>query len=229
MTDVVLRTGSGELHVRGVVFDLDGVLVESAPCWEKAERAAVARLGGTWPKDRPNVNGETSEIQVALLAPACGLAGREEQLAREIDALAVQVFRDCVRPIADAERVLRELRALSSVAVATNSPRRIAEASIAATGFGELIDLLVTVDDVAAGKPEPDSYEEARRQLGTPAEETIAIDDSKPGLTAAQQAGLIPVAFALDAVDEPDVRLSLPSWHGTSFTDAATRAASREG
>jgi beta-phosphoglucomutase-like phosphatase (HAD superfamily) len=154
-----------EVEAAGIVFDLDGVLVESGPCWEIAERRAVAALGGRWPRTRPVVDGRTSEVAVGLLAPRCGLAGREAELQHEIERVAVEVFAECVTPVAQAPRVVAELEG-APIAIATNSPRALAETSLAAAGFERMTDVVVTADEIAAGKPAPDTYLAACARLG---------------------------------------------------------------
>jgi HAD superfamily hydrolase (TIGR01509 family) len=193
VTDSAGRTICGD----GLVFDLDGVLVDTGRWWSLAERIAVERLGGRPVAigSEPILGGLAPLVAATELARVTGLTGRETALMAAIDDAAPAVFRQHVQPVPRALAVLDAVAEHVPVAVATNATRIIAEASMAAADITSRTRGLVAADEVAAGKPDPAVYLRACQTIGTDPERTIAVDDTAVGVAAAVNAGMRVIRF----------------------------------
>ncbi len=177
-----------------IVFDLDGLLVDTEPRWEAAERRLIADLGGTWdPAVRQQLLGVGPETSARILAQHLGVAD-EGMVARRLLVAALEEFRRGVRALAGAQELLTALQGRVPTAVATNSRRVLADTAMAGAGLDGLVDALVCVEDVDEPKPAPDPYRRACAELGGEPTRSLAFEDSPPGIAAAVAAGLWTVA-----------------------------------
>ncbi len=191
------------LNVRGVILDLDGVLIDSRDCWVEAERVAVASLGGQWIAREPGL-GILPESAMGLtgLAFRCGLSGYEPELSLAINAASEDIFTRMVYPMPGAKDVLERMAPLAAVAVATNTPRHLANLMLKVTGLKQFINAIVCSDDAERLKPAPDIYAGACALLGLPVNDCVGIDDTPGGIQSALDAGLSALAFGSKAAKD---------------------------
>lgn len=180
---------------RALLFDMDGLMVDSEPLWFEVEREFARARGGDW----------TEELGTACIGQ--GLANTL-RVMHESFGLPVDVERDSsmivelfVARVADLtlktgfEALLEDARARRVPrALASSSARRLVEATLARFGLGEQFDAVVTGDCVAHPKPAPDIFLEAARRLGVPARECVVLEDSLAGVRAARAAGMRVIA-----------------------------------
>lgn len=182
-------------RLAAIIFDLDGVLIDSEPVWEDVRRSFVAERGGRWPADaQSRLMGMSTaewatylsdEMQVGLSAPQVAEA--------VIDAMAARYATDLpVLPAADA--VLHRLAGSWRLGLASSSPVRLIDAVLAATGWRDLFAVTVSTEEVARGKPAPDVYTAAADRLAVPPPSCAAVEDSSNGMLAAAAAGLTLIA-----------------------------------
>lgn len=203
-----------EIPVVAVVFDLDGVLVDSRDAWQHAERVAIESMGLTWDDAAADpMIGTDPRSANERLAVRYGLSDRVDDVTSAVESAALTVFPRLVRPIAGAADAVRRIASSVPVAVATNSPAAVARVSIAAGGVEALFETVVTADDVVRGKPDPAVYLHAVGQLGIVSGSVAAFEDSTVGIASAQAAGLSVIAFG-DALprDLPGVSGFVTHW-----------------
>lgn len=193
-----------------VVFDLDGVLVDSEDLWAEVEQRVVVDLGFAWdPAVRPALHGQGSRKAAAALSHFLGARVTAEQIETRTADYIEEVFARGVPVTAGTREVLAALHGRVPLAVATNSTARLAEHALVGNDLDRWFDAVVTADDVSAAKPAPDPYLLACERLGARPRRSVAIEDSLPGMASAKGAGLWLIACVdRDAVaDDADARI----------------------
>jgi HAD superfamily hydrolase (TIGR01509 family) len=185
----------------GVVFDLDGVLVNSEEVAWATWGLALAQHGyELTAEDRLVQTGETHEVNLAYFGERAAIAELERfeaALGRDLRA----AYDEHLVAYEDARRLLQALNDRGvPVAVASNGEREGVERRLAVTGLRHHVELVVTKDDVERPKPAPDPYAEACRRLGTPPSRTVGVEDSTHGVRSARDAGLAVLAVAREHV-----------------------------
>lgn len=191
-------TLKGRRQPAAVVFDCDGVLVDTTECWTAA-RAAIYTCHG-----QPFDVGDDREARgTGVLGTARVLSRTLDEpelaadLARELQTLLVaQVERRPLRPLPGARELVEQVKARMPVAVASNAPRAVLTRILASAHLAELFDVSLSADDVTRPKPAPDLYLAACRKLGSPPATTIAFEDSPAGAASARAAGLYVIGVA---------------------------------
>lgn len=176
-----------------VVFDNDGLLLDTESVWTRAEQDLFERRGLEFtPADKLELVGTSAEIAGGILERRLGERGRAGELIEELNVLVVAELEHGVEAMLGARELLVQLRERGTpLALVSNSPLRFVRRSIELAGFEEHFDVIVSAHEVAAPKPAPDPYLEACRRLGVePGPEVVALEDSPTGVAAARAAGL---------------------------------------
>jgi HAD superfamily hydrolase (TIGR01509 family) len=185
--------GRGELQA--VLFDMDGLLVDSEPLWFEVECSVMARLDGPWSEadQKALVGGSLPRTVSYLLDRASRPASREEVGRWLVEGMTSLVMS---RPLATrpgARELLAEVTAAGIPhALVTSSERPIMDAVLLRLGVA--FDATVCADDVARGKPDPEPYLRAAGLLGADPRTCVALEDSPNGAASAQAAGCLLIA-----------------------------------
>jgi HAD superfamily hydrolase (TIGR01509 family) len=183
---------------RAVIFDMDGLLLDTETLWHEAEVELFARHGGefTW-DDKMAVIGTSYDFTAGYFADRLGRPRDEgPALVEEMIGLMHGLVQREVAARPGAIELLTELGALNRVAVglASNSPRFLVDDALRTAGLEGRFGTIVTSDDVARAKPAPDIYLLACERLGVAPAEALALEDSASGIAAAKAAGLTCIA-----------------------------------
>ena len=178
-----------------VVFDLDGVIVESERIWDDARRELVARTGGTW-KDGATraMMGMSSPEWTRYLHDELGVPLPVEEIGPAVVAEMERRYRERLPLIPGAVEAVRALAAEWPLGLASSSNRPIIDLVLAEAGIADAFAATVSSEEVARGKPAPDVYLEAARRLGVDPAACVAIEDSTNGIRAAAAAGMTVIA-----------------------------------
>jgi len=182
--------GSSPRDGTAVLFDMDGLLIDSEPLWLEAETAVMARLGSGWtPADQVQLLGGSLDRTVGCLLAKASRPVPPGQVAEWLMSGIVERVRDGGVPLRPgAPELLAETAAAGLPrALVTSSERRFMDVVLARTGLR--FDALVCADDVSATKPDPESYLLAAKLLGADPPRCFALEDSPNGVASAEAAG----------------------------------------
>ena len=176
--------------LRAVVFDCDGTLVESTDahwrCMQAAARDQGCEMAPDWYRARTGL--DRKSLFEAFGESRC--PAFDVDRACTVSIQRYSTFVRLVRPVEEVVAFASTLRALHiPMAVATNAEREVAEQSLRAIGAGHMFDVLVSISDGVRPKPSPELFQSAARQLGYAPHETLVIEDSAQGVSAATTAG----------------------------------------
>ncbi|MEO7663779.1 MAG: HAD family phosphatase [Candidatus Limnocylindrales bacterium] len=178
-----------------VIFDLDGVIVDSEIWWHEARVAWAAERGLEWTDDDSRaVMGANSRGWARIMRERMHLPQRDEPAI--LDDIVARVVRRYERGAPAIEGAVAAVRAIAStwpVAVASSAHRAVIDAALDATGLAGVFAITVSSDEVAHGKPEPDVYLEAARRIDVPPSSCLVVEDSINGIRAGKSAGMIVV------------------------------------
>ncbi len=209
-------TGPAERRIDAVVFDMDGVLVDSEAVWDDVRKRFTEEAGGRWHDGaQRDMMGMSSVEWSAYMHEALGLAEPPDEINDEVVRLMLERYRVDLPLLSGAVEAVERVAARYPLAVASSSNRPLIEAVLEAAGLAERFRVTVSSEEVPRGKPAPDVYLEAARRLDVAPERCAAIEDSSNGIRAAHGAGMRVLALpnrhyppADDALALADVVLS---------------------
>jgi HAD superfamily hydrolase (TIGR01509 family) len=191
-------TNLGEDHPvdpGAIVFDLDGVLVDSEQAWDEIRRAVTAERGGRWTDAATRaLQGMSTPEWSAYLVDQLGAAGPADEVARVVIERMAERYRARVPLLPGAVDAVTALAATWPLAVASSSPPPLIRVVLAAAGIADRFRALVSSEEVPRGKPAPDVYLAAADRLGVHPAACVAVEDSTNGLRSAVAAGMTVVA-----------------------------------
>jgi HAD superfamily hydrolase (TIGR01509 family) len=181
--------------IEAVVFDLDGVLVDSEPVWEQVRRQVVAGHGGHWAADtQQRLMGMSTPEWARYLSEELGVGLPPETIAAlVIDQMRAR-YETQVPVMPGAAGAVRRLATRWPLGLASSSPPVLIGAALDGMGLRGCFAVTMSTQQVARGKPAPDIYLAVTSQLGHPPERCAAVEDSANGIRSAAAAGLTVIA-----------------------------------
>lgn len=206
------------MTVQAVVFDLDGVLVDSEQAWDDARQDFVAQAGGTWtPEATRAMQGMSSKEWPVYLRDELGVDLSADEINAGVVERLTDRYREDLPAIPGARDAVVRLGERWPLGLASSSNREVIDLVLDALGITERFAATISSEEVDRGKPAPDVYLEAARLLGAEPRACVAIEDSENGIRSAHAAGLrvlaipnphfapAPEALALAAECLPDL------------------------
>jgi HAD superfamily hydrolase (TIGR01509 family) len=182
--------------IEAVVFDLDGVLIDSEPVWEQVRRGLVAEHGGHWTADaQRRLMGMSTGEWARYLSEDLDVGLPPETVARLVIERMAARYTDRLPLMPGAVEAVRRLAADWPLGLASSSPPSLIAAVLDAASLRECFAAVMSTEQVARGKPAPDIYLAVTGQLGRPPERCAAVEDSSNGLRSAAAAGLRVIAI----------------------------------
>lgn len=192
--------------IEAVVFDMDGLLVDSEPLWQRARIEVFGAERLRWTEaDQERIMGSSTQKWADFLAERLDYAYTPGEVIEQVVTQMERYYRDNVPLLPGARAIVAQLRGHYPLGLASGSSYRLIRAALAGVGWSGVFDEVLSGDDMANGKPAPDIYLEITRRLGVPVERTAVFEDSGNGIQAGLAAGAkviaVPHAYHRPAAD----------------------------
>jgi HAD superfamily hydrolase (TIGR01509 family) len=182
--------------IEAVVFDLDGILIDSEHVWDEVRQQLAEERGGTWTENASrDMMGMSSIEWSRYMRDVVGLTEEPEEISAEVVRRLEDRYRRELPMIGGAEAAVDRLAERWPLALASSSNRELIDLVLESSGLGRRFEASVSSEEVARGKPAPDVFLEAARRLAAAPERCVAIEDSANGIRSAQAAGMRVVAI----------------------------------
>ena len=182
--------------IGAVVFDLDGVILQTEEVWDEVRGRYVVEQGGRYDAAAQRaMMGMSAPEWSRYLAEELGVPGTPEEISADIVRLMEARYREELPLIPGARDAVERLAARWPLALASSSNRPLIDAVLELAGLDVFFQATVSSEEVARGKPGPDVYLEAARRVGVPAERCAAVEDSHSGIRSAKAAGMHTIAI----------------------------------
>jgi len=176
--------------IEAVVFDVDGVLIDSEPVWEQVRRRVVAEHGGHWdPDTQHRLMGMSTGEWSRYLSEDLGVALSPSEVAGTVVGAMVERYAEHLPLLPGAVDAVLRMSARWPVGLASSAPRTLIETVLDVTSLRPVFGAVMSTEEVSRGKPAPDIYLAVAGLLGKPPSTCAAVEDSSNGLRAAAAAG----------------------------------------
>jgi len=187
-----------EPHIKGLIFDWDGTLIDTMPLHYLAWQETVQAMGAHFPEELfYDLAGVPSDKIVGILNEKFGYQLEPQETAVEKERLFLEGYLPRAKPIEPILAIARAHKGQLPMAVATGGVPPVIQSALKVVGLENFFDAIVTSEDVAHGKPAPDTFLEAARRLKVDPDTCMVFEDSDLGLEAATRAGMAGVDVRL--------------------------------
>jgi len=177
--------------IKAVVFDLDGVLVDSEHVWDAARKELAAERGRPWPEQATqDMMGMSSLEWSGYMHDVVGLSEPPEEISAEVVRRLEELYRRELPLIDGAVEAVEQVAERWPLGLASSSNRELIDLVLELSGLARYFRATVSSEEVPRGKPAPDVYLEAARRLGVSPARSVAIEDSENGIRSAKAAGM---------------------------------------
>jgi HAD superfamily hydrolase (TIGR01509 family) len=206
-----------------VIFDNDGLLLDTEQAWTRAEVTLFARRGREFTLEHKRyILGSSREVAERKLEEMLELPSHGPVLLEELRELVMAEVLRGAPPLPGAAELVAELRSLGvPVGLASNSPREFVDLALRLAGMNDAFDVTVAGDEVPLPKPAPDVYVRAAELLATPPQACVALEDSNTGVAAARAARMLVIGVpGIPGVELPEADLVADSLLDTRVREA---------
>ena len=193
--------------IEAVVFDLDGVILETEELWNEVREGLTRERGGRWRDNaQADMMGMSSTEWSRYLHQELGVPDPPEEISREVVRRMAERYAESLPLIDGAVDAVKRLAARWPLGLASSSNRELIDRALEVSGLTPYFRVTVSSEEVERGKPAPDVYLEAARRLGVEPGRCAAIEDSASGIRSGDAAGMLVVAIPKrDFPPPPDV------------------------
>jgi HAD superfamily hydrolase (TIGR01509 family) len=196
--------------IDAVVFDLDGVILDTEELWNEVREGLARERGGRWSeRAQSDMMGMSSTEWSRYMHDVVGLAEPPEEINREVVRRMLERYERELPLIDGAVDAARRIAARWPLGLASSSNRELIDRALAVSGLAPLLRATASSEEVARGKPAPDVYHEIARRLGVEPTSCAAVEDSANGIRSAHAAGMRVIAVPNPAYPPPEDALEL--------------------
>jgi len=182
--------------IDAVVFDLDGILIDSEHVWDEVRQQLAQERGGRWTENASrDMMGMSSIEWSRYMRDVVGLAEEPGEISAEVVRRLEDRYRRELPLIAGAELAVERVAERWTLALASSSNRELIDLVLESSGLDRFFQSSVSSEEVPRGKPAPDVFLEAARRLGVEPARCAAVEDSENGILAARAAGMRTIAI----------------------------------
>ncbi len=211
------------MSIEAVIFDLDGVLVDSEHVWDEVREELARERGGRWhERAQADMMGMSSTEWSRYMHDVIGIDDEPGEINAEVVRRMQERYAAELPLIEGAVEAVRRLAGSFRLGLASSSNRPLIDAVLAASGLAELFEVTVSSEEVPRGKPAPDVYLEATARMSVTAERSAAVEDSANGIRSARAAGLRVIAIPNRRYPPPADALAQADVVITSLEDLTT-------
>ena len=208
------------MPIEAIIFDMDGVLVDSEVYWDKSRVEFAKDRGKTWTDEFQRLAMGRSTIGWAqVMQEKLQLDETIDEIIAEMKARVIAHYEKRMPTRPGAIESVHHMKQHYRVGLASGSPTEIIKAVMRITGLDQVFEVMVYGDEIARGKPAPDIYLEAMAQLGVTAPVSVGIEDSANGLRSLKAAGMLAVAAPSPDYPLPADILALADAHISRLAD----------
>jgi HAD superfamily hydrolase (TIGR01509 family) len=192
--------------VDAVIFDLDGLLIDSEAVWDEVRKRFVEENGGLWhDAAQRDMMGMSSVEWSQYVRDRLGVQMEPEEISQAVADRVADAYQEYLPLLPGAVEAVRSLAAQWPLGLASSSNRPVIDLVLHLAGTADAFEATVSSEEVGAGKPAPDVYLEAAKRLGKEAAACVAIEDSTNGIKSAHAAGMGVIAVPnQDFPPDPD-------------------------
>src|SRR5919108_1237125 len=213
-----------------VVFDLDGLLIDSEQVWDEARRALARERGGRWTETASrDMMGMSSLEWSRYMHDVVGVPDPPEEISAQVVQRLESIYRRQVPLLDGAVEAVERLGARGPLALASSSNRELIDLVLELTGLGQFFRATVSSEEVARGKPAPDVYLEAAQRIRADPQRCAAVEDSENGIRSAKAAGMRVVAIPNPHYPPPDEAFTLADAVLSSLAELTVEAVAATG
>jgi HAD superfamily hydrolase (TIGR01509 family) len=213
-----------------VVFDLDGLLIDSEQVWDEARRALARERGGRWTETASrDMMGMSSLEWSRYMHDVVGVPDPPEEISAQVVQRLKSIYRRQVPLLDGAVEAVERLAARWPLALASSSNRELIDLVLELTGLGQFFRATVSSEEVARGKPAPDVYLEAAQRIRADPQRCAAVEDSENGIRSAKAAGMRVVAIPNPHYPPPDEAFTLADAVLSSLAELTVEAVAATG
>ena len=207
-----------------VVFDLDGVLIDSEQVWNEAREQLVRDIGGTWHEGATtDMMGMSSKEWSRYMHDRLGVPLEPAAINDEVVRRVIAIYEQGLPLLPHAVETVRELASRWPLGLASSSNRPIIDLVLERSGLAPCFAVVVSSEEVERGKPAPDVYFAVARGLGVDPKDCVAIEDSTNGIKSAVAAGMRTIAVPNPHFPPADDALAMAAVVVPSLADVTPR------
>ncbi|MCI0708175.1 MAG: HAD family phosphatase [Ignavibacteriae bacterium] len=219
--------------IKAVIFDLDGLLVDSKPVWFQVRTKMFARFALQWTDDdQKALMGRSTQAWIDYVHQKLnGKLTKDEIVNETLSSMVSQYRSGNVRFMPAAQQALDNCAGKFKLGLASSSPRILIDAALKANSWQKYFSQVLSSDEVPNGKPAPDAYLEVMKRLGVKPNESVVVEDSGSGIIAGKAAGATVIAVpnehlmpSPEALKSADVVLESLVSLNKALTEITTRA-----
>jgi HAD superfamily hydrolase (TIGR01509 family) len=182
--------------IEAVVFDLDGLLLDTEQVWDEVREALTRERGGRWQEQaQADMMGMSSKEWSSYMHDELGVPDPPEEINRLVVDRMQERYRQELPLVDGAVEAVRRIGARWPLGLASSSNRPLIDLALELMGVADLFQVTVSSEEVERGKPSPDVYLEVAGRLGVEPQNVVAIEDSASGIRSAKAAGMRVIAI----------------------------------